>query len=182
VSDHPAGLIGQWNGRVTLWLARVAAVILAALAAITFCDVIARYFFNVPFSFTVEVTEIAMGILIYFGIGLATHDSDHITVDILTIRLSDWARAAVGLVTNILALGFCALMVWQLWLRAVTLLEKGDVSPIMHFPRWPTAFVMAAGAVLFLSSLLVLIVVAARCIANRNTQPPPVSSSKPYTD
>ena len=84
-----AGLIGRWNGRVTLWLARIATFVLAALAVMTFCDVIARYFFNKPFAFTVEMTELAMGVLIYFGVGLTTHDNDHISVDFVTLRLRD---------------------------------------------------------------------------------------------
>jgi hypothetical protein len=38
-----AGRLGRLNGRVTMWLARVAAAVLALLAVMTFCDVIARY-------------------------------------------------------------------------------------------------------------------------------------------
>ena len=34
------------NGLVALWLARIAAVALAVIAVVTFCDVIARYFFQ----------------------------------------------------------------------------------------------------------------------------------------
>ena len=182
MSDGPAGLIGRWNGRVTLWLARVAAAVLAFLAAMTFCDVIARYFFNAPFSFTVEITEIAMGVIIYFGVGLTTHDNDHISVDFVTLRLSEWLRTLIGLVTNVLAFGFLALMVWRLWLRAETLLEKGDVSPVMLIPRWPTAFIMAFGAVFFLTGVLVHIIIAWRRLSTGETAPPPASTSRPYTD
>jgi TRAP-type C4-dicarboxylate transport system permease small subunit len=182
MSETLAGRIGRWNGRVTWWLARIAAAALAFLAAMTFCDVIARYFFNAPFSFTVEVTEIAMGVLIYFGVGLTTHDNDHISVDFLTLRLSEWLRALLGLITNVLAFGFLVLMVWRLWQRAFVLLDKGDVSPIMLFPRWPTAFVMAVGAIFFLTGVLVHILVAYRRLSTGDTSPPPVSTSRPYTD
>ena len=54
--DTLADCLWRWNGRVTWWLAPIAAAALALLAAITFCDVVARYFFNAPFSFTVEIT------------------------------------------------------------------------------------------------------------------------------
>jgi TRAP-type C4-dicarboxylate transport system permease small subunit len=182
VSDNPAGLIGQWNGRVTLWLARVAAVILALLATITFCDVIARYFFNSPFSFTVEITEIAMGVLIYFGVGLTTHDNDHISVDVVTLRLSDWTRALLALITNLLAFGFLMLLVWRLFLRALTLLEKGDVSPIMLIPRWPTAFVMSIGAIFFLTGVLVHIILARRRMTDRDATSALPSAPRPYKE
>ena len=173
----------RWNGRATRWLARIAAGALALLALITFCDVIARYFFNAPFSFTVEVTEIAMGVMIYFGVGLTTHDNDHISVDFVTLRLSEWMRALLALLMNVLAFGFLILMVWRLWERAMTLFEKGDVSPVMLYPRWPTAFIMAIGAMFFLTGVLVHILLSYRRLSgDKASPPPPVSVSRPYTD
>jgi TRAP-type C4-dicarboxylate transport system permease small subunit len=123
-----------------------------------------------------------MGVMIYFGVGLTTHDNDHIAVDFVTLRLSDWMRAVLGLATNILSFGFLLLMVWQLWARAYELLEKGDVSPVMLYPRWPTAYVMAIGAIFFLTGVLVHILLAVRRLSSGNTTPPPVSTSRPYTD
>jgi len=182
MTESFADRLYRWNGRATTWLARVAMGALALLAAVTFCDVIARYFFNLPFSFTVEVTEILMGVMIYFAVGLTTHDNDHISVDFVTLRLSEHVRVVLGLVTNVLALGFLILMVWQLLQRAVSLFEKGDVSPIMLFPRWPTAFVMTFGALFFLTGLAVLIIAACRRLSTGGGTPPPASAPRPYTD
>jgi TRAP-type C4-dicarboxylate transport system permease small subunit len=177
-----AGRIGRLNGRVTKWLARVAAAALALLAAMTFCDVIARYFFNSPFSFTVELTEIAMGVIVYFGVGLVTHNNEHISVDFVTLRLTEWWRALVGLVTNILAFGFLLLMVWRLWLRMAVLFEKGDVSPIMLIPRWPTALAISVGAIFFLTGLVVLIVADYSRVCGNEPPPSSPSAPRPYTD
>ena len=175
------GRIDRLNGRVTTWLARIAAAVLALLAVMTFCDVIARYFFNSPFSFTVEITEIAMGVIVYFGVGLVTQNNGHISVDVVTLRLSDWWRALLRLVTNIAALGFLSLMVWRLWLRTAALFDTGDVSPIMLIPRWPTALLMTIGAVFFLTGLVVHIVAD---YARVRSEAPPQSPSppRPYTD
>lgn len=182
MSAEPTGWIGRLNGRVTTWLARIAAAVLALLAAMTFCDVVARYFFNSPFSFTVEITEIAMGVMIFFGIGLVTHNNEHISVDIVTLRLSDWWRALIGLVMNVLAFGFLALMVWRLWLRMAILLDKGDVSPIMLIPRWPTALLMTFGAVFFLTGLLVHIIAGYARVRGGEAPPGSASAPRPYTD
>ncbi|MGA7489121.1 MAG: TRAP transporter small permease [Xanthobacteraceae bacterium] len=176
------GRIGRWNGRATLWLARIAAAVLALLAVVTFCDVIARYFFNSPFSFTVEITEIAMGVIVYFGVGLVTQDNGHISVDIVTLRLSERRRALLGLVTNVAALGFLAVMVWRLWLRTVVLFDKGDVSPIMLIPRWPTALLMTVGAVFFLTGLVVHIVTDYARVRSDQAPPRSPSAPRPYTD
>jgi TRAP-type C4-dicarboxylate transport system permease small subunit len=151
------GPIGRWNGRVTTWLARIAALILAALCVTTFADVVARYFFNKPFTFTVEVTELAMGLIVYLGIGLVTHENEHVSADVVTSRLSEGLRALMGLATNVLALAFLAVMVWRVWLRAADLLAKGDITQIWYIPIWPVAFAMAFGAVFFVSGMFLQI-------------------------
>jgi TRAP-type C4-dicarboxylate transport system permease small subunit len=147
-------LLDRWNGRVTTWLARIAAFILSLLAVVTFADVVARYFFNRPFTFTVEMTELAMGLIVYLGVGLVTHSNSHITVDVVTLRLSERTRALFVLVTNLLALAFLAVMVWQLFLRAQFLLAKADYTPIWHIPYWPVAFVIAITSIFLLTGLL----------------------------
>jgi len=177
-----AGRIGRWNGRVTTWLARVAAFVLAALAVVTFCDVIARYFFDSPFSFTVELTELAMGILVYFGVGMTTHDNEHISVDFVTLRLSGWLRAVLSLITNGLAFLFLIFLVWRLWQRAVVLLDKGDTTPIMFVPLWPFAFLMAFGSIFLLTGVLVRFVDAGRRLQNSQTTPPSASVTRPYQE
>ena len=154
------GAIGRWNGRVTTWLARIAASILAVLCVTTFADVIARYFFNAPFTFTVEVTELAMGLIVYLGVGLVTHDNEHVSADVVTSRLSVGLRALVTLTTNVLALAFLAVMVWRVWLRAADLLAKGDITQIWHIPLWPVAFAIAFGGVFFITGVLFHLLVA----------------------
>ncbi|MEX2127665.1 MAG: TRAP transporter small permease [Xanthobacteraceae bacterium] len=165
------GLLGRLNGRVTTWLARIASFVLALLAVMTFCDVVGRYFFNSPFTFSVEVTELAMGLIVYLGVGLVTHENGHISVDVLTLRLSEWTRALLGLVTNFIALAFLAFMVWQVWGRAETLLAKGDITPIWHVPIWPVAFIMAAGSAFFLTGVFLHLLGAAKRVIAKQERP-----------
>jgi TRAP-type C4-dicarboxylate transport system permease small subunit len=163
--------LGRWNGRVTTWLARIAAFILVLLAVVTFGDVIGRYVFNAPFPFTVEATELAMGLIVYLGVGLVTQQGGHITVDIVTLRLPERSRALLGIVTDLLAFAFLVVMVWRLWLRAGALYTAGDVTPVWLVPIWPVAFVMAAASVLFLSGVLVHFLAALRRLAHKPEQP-----------
>src|SRR3954468_8363855 len=99
------------NGRVALWLARIASVALAIIAVVTFIDVVGRYFFNAPFAFTVELTQLAMAIVVYFGVGLVTHEDAHISADVVTLRLPPRGRALFALVMNLFAAAFLVLMV-----------------------------------------------------------------------
>src|SRR5262245_36343442 len=106
MTDMLAGRIAQWNGRVTLRLARVGGVALALIAVITFCDVVARRVFNSGFTFTVEFTELAMALIVFLGVGLVTQDRGHIVVDLVTARLRDHLRIWFGLIANLLSLIF----------------------------------------------------------------------------
>jgi len=180
--SEDAGPIGRWNGRVTWWLARIAALVLATLAVVTFCDVIARYFFNRPFPFTVEITEIAMGVLIYFGVGLTTHDNDHISVDFVTLRLSARSRTIMALITNVVAFIFLIFLVWRLWLRAAVIFEKDDMTPIMFIRLWPFAYLMAFGSVFFLTGILVHLIDASRRLKNLQAAEPSSMVKRPYQE
>src|SRR5204863_667070 len=108
INGSMLGALGRANGWVTVWLGRIASVALAIIAVVTFVDVVGRYFFRSSFPFTVELTQLAMAIVVYFGVGLVTHEDAHINADVVTLRLPPRGRALLALVTNLLALGFLA--------------------------------------------------------------------------
>jgi TRAP-type C4-dicarboxylate transport system permease small subunit len=149
------GALMRANGRVTLWLARIASVALAVIAVVTFVDVVGRYFFNAPFAFTVELTQLAMAIVVYFGVGLVTHEDAHISADVVTLRLPPRGRAFFGLVMNLLAAAFLVLTVWRLWVQADFLRDKGDTTMVWTVPLWPFAFAVAFGSIFLLTGVLV---------------------------
>lgn len=174
--------LARANGRLAMWLASIASGALVVIAAVTFGDVIGRYFFHAPFAFTVELTQIAMALVVYFGVGLVTHQDAHISADVVTLRLPARLRALFALVTNLLALGFLALMVWRLWLQAEFLFAKGDTTMVWEVPLWPVAFAVAAGSVLFLTGVLLHLVEAWRMLANPQQMPAPAAALQPYRE
>jgi TRAP-type C4-dicarboxylate transport system permease small subunit len=149
------GALSRANERATLWLARIASAALAIIAVVTFVDVVGRYFFNAPFAFTVELTQLAMAIVVYFGVGIVTHEDAHINADVVTLRLPPRGRALFALVMNLLAAAFLVLMVWRLWVQADFLREKGDTTMVWTVPLWPFAFAVAFGSIFLLTGVLV---------------------------
>src|SRR6266567_4383911 len=174
--------LARANGRASLWLARLAAVALAIIALVTFGDVIGRYFFHAPFAFTVELTQMLMAIVVFFGVGLVTHEDAHISADVVTLRLPPRLRALFALVTNLLALGFLALMAWRLWLYAGFLLEKGDTTQVWHVPLWPVALAVAFGSLFLLTGVILHLIGAWRHMRNPETPPTTIPSSTPYRE
>jgi TRAP-type C4-dicarboxylate transport system permease small subunit len=96
----------------------------------------------------------AMAVIVFFGVGLVTHEDAHICADVVTARLSDRLRLLFGLLTNLIALGFAAVMSWQLWIYAVFLFGKGDTTQVWTVPLWPIAFAVAIGSVFIVTGLL----------------------------
>ena len=174
------GAIARANGRVTMWLARIATFALALIAVVTFCDVIGRYFFHAPFAFTVELTSFAMAVIVFFGVGLVTHEDAHISADVVVLRLQPRLRALFALVTNLLALGFLALMAWRLWLYAAFLFQKGDTTQVWEVPLWPVALAVAFGSLFLLTGVLLHLAGAWARLRNPQAQPPPPSA--PYRE
>ena len=161
--------LSRTNERATLFLARIAAAALAIIALTTFCDVIGRYFFKSPFSFTVELTEMGMAVLVYFGMGLVTHENGHISADFLIARLPPKLCALLAVVTNFLALGFVGLMIWQLWLHALYLFQKGDLTQNWRVPLWPVAFAAAFGSLFLLTGVLLQLIAAWTLLSGERT-------------
>jgi TRAP-type C4-dicarboxylate transport system permease small subunit len=151
------GLLEKLNGRASLWLARLAALILVGIGIMTFCDVFARYFLNRPFTFTVEVTELLMGMVIWLGIGLTTHETRHITVDVVTMRLPARIRAILEILMSLIGIVILALMLWQMWEYAYVLKVKGQYTQIKEIIIWPYAYIMCAAATLFLTGVILYV-------------------------
>jgi TRAP-type C4-dicarboxylate transport system permease small subunit len=171
------------NGRLALWLARAGAVALTVIAAVTFGDVVGRYFFHASFPFTVELTQMAMALVVYFGVGLVTHENAHISADVVTLRLPPRLRTLVSAVTNLLALGFLGIMVWRLWWQAEFLLAKGDTTMVWAVPLWPLAVAVAAGSTLFLTGVLLQLIGAWRAFSNpQHAAASPAAGPQPYRE
>lgn len=151
------GMLARANGRITLWLARIASAALAVIAAVTFVDVVGRYFFQAPLAFTVELTQLAMAIVVYFGVGLVTHEDAHISADVVTLRLPSRLRTLVALLMNLMAAGFLVLMTWRLWHHAAFLRTKGDTMMIWPVPLWPIAYAVAFGSLFLVTGVLLQI-------------------------
>lgn len=174
--------LARVNGRAALWLARAAAVALAVIAVVTFLDVIGRYFFHAPFAFTVELTQMLMAIVVFFGVGIVTHEDAHISADVVTLRLPPRWRAAVAMLMNLLSLVFLAVLVWRLWRHAEFLYGKGDTTMVGGVPLWPVAFAVALGSVFYLTGVFLHLIDAMRRVEEPEQPPVVATPTQPYRE
>jgi TRAP-type C4-dicarboxylate transport system permease small subunit len=119
------------------------------------------------------MTEFAMGLMVYLAVGLTTHANEHISVDVVTLRLSPRMRAVMSLLMNAIAFVFLVLVVWRLWLQAGLLYAKGDVTQVWRVPIWPVAYAMFLGSLFLLTGVLVQMAEAYKQLIGQAAPPVP---------
>ena len=124
-------------------MAGAASICLLGLMLITFADVVGRYFFDAPLVYTVEIVELGMGLMIFFGLGLTTLNRGHIAVDLIAGLVPRVTRAWLAGFSALIAVIFFGLITWRLWDRATNFWSDGLATQILFLPVAPVVFVMA---------------------------------------
>lgn len=132
--------------KLSLGMAAIAAVALVFVMLFMFVDVVGRYFFNAPLTFSVELVELGVGLMLMFGLAITTLRGGHISVDLLSGPAGSVRRRVLDAVANLAALIFIALMTWRLFDRAQSFRSDGLGTQILFLPVHPVVYLMAAGA------------------------------------
>ncbi|MGR3631000.1 MAG: TRAP transporter small permease subunit [Limimaricola soesokkakensis] len=97
--------------RLRAVLETLIALLLAAMVALTFADVISRRLFGAPIYGAHDITEHLMALVVFAGLPIVTLGRAHLTIDLLDKLLLRpglaWWRALVALATAAV-LGFVA--------------------------------------------------------------------------
>ncbi len=109
---------------------------------ITCIDVFGRYLFNNPLTGSTELTEIAVGIVIFSVFPIISWRNDHVVVDILDHFFSRRAHLVRTIVINLLisvALAFLGQRIYVLGQRS---LSYGEVTEYLAIPLgWMMIFI-----------------------------------------
>lgn len=134
-------------------LALVAGAALLALMLLTVADVVLRYAFAAPFRGSIELTEFAMALIVFFGLGWCGWTGGHVAVDLFGKWLDRpamfWLPALIDLAGGLLF----ALVAWRTLLYGLG--RMGSHSNLMQLPHWPFLFAAALG-----SAMLALVLFA----------------------
>ncbi len=137
---RPSGAVKRLDGALKI----VIALSVFGMAALTFVDVIGRYFFNAPIPGTFETVGLLLGIVAFATFPLVTIHEKHITVDLFDnfIRgaLRQRRRVAVRLGTAVMAI----FMAERLWAAAIDEWANDYVTEYFGITRAPLLILMAA--------------------------------------
>ncbi len=135
-------------------------ILLSAMVALTFADVLGRRLFNTPVFGANDITEHLMALIIFAGLPLLTARRGHLSIDLLDHWLlrptwRGWHKAVDLLIAAVLGL-----MAWQYGLAVQEAHEINEVSPALTIPRaWMYMYISFTSA---LAAVLALFTAAPR--------------------
>ena len=113
----------------------VGVVFLLAMMMMTVVDVIMRYFFLRPIIGSVEISISLMVCVVFLGIAWCALNDGHISVDIITGRMSKKGRAFLNGFDNFVTLALALIIAWRSFLEGVSVKKMEVTSPLLGIPR-----------------------------------------------
>ncbi|MFC1901859.1 TRAP transporter large permease subunit [Chloroflexota bacterium] len=131
------------------WVNGIGAGVLFAITVFTFFNVFMRYFLNRPVAIGYDLTEMSLVIVVLCGIAYTHLHKGHVSIDLVTQRLSEKSLPIINSVVNLLSIGLLSLMIWHSVRYALYAKDAGLEYAILGFPIYPIAFVVPLGCTLF---------------------------------
>jgi TRAP-type C4-dicarboxylate transport system permease small subunit len=123
-------------------------------------DVLLRYLFSSPIEGTYEAIELMMAVVFCYGIAYTQRQKGHVSVNLITCRLSKRKQAFIKSFVSAISLGLFVLITWQSFLKAKVTFDSGEttyggVGPFGHVPISPFVYLTSAACLTFCLELLV---------------------------
>ena len=131
-----------------------AAGFLAVVTLLTFVSVILRYFFSWAIPDAYDITRLLLGILIFWGMAVASYRGDHITVDLLWSAMPPIVQRALDVFSAIVTLIGLIAFTWMFAGKVIDIRAANIGTYDLREPLWPYYFVawigLAAAVVLLI--------------------------------
>jgi len=124
-------------------LGLAAGVVLFAMMALTFIDVVGRYVLNRSIPGGFEITQIMMAMLIFAGLPLVSGREEHVTVDLVDHLLAPCLRRALRVVVELACAGLLLGLAHLMWHKAGSVAAYGDTTTVLLIRYAPFAYTIA---------------------------------------
>lgn len=153
-------------------LATVSCVVALLAMLLVTADVSGRFLFKSPIAGTLEITEIAMVLIVFCSITYFQITRGHLAMTLLYSRLSAKGQGWCDLLAKALTLSIFPLMTWQAFIFTRNAWTGKEVTwGMVHFPLWIPKFAILLGCFLFslhfLGSFLLQVVNMVRSRGNQ---------------
>ena len=128
------------------------------LLLVTGGDVIARYVFNTSFFDAMTLSTMSLAVITWLALPHVTDSREHVSVSILTSRVSARTRSVLDIISSIVACLLFMLISWMGAVRAIYSYQSGEFEGSMEIPVYPIKFVFTLGAILTLLTFFAIII------------------------
>lgn len=150
---RPSGLVARLHGVLKVFIA----LCVFSMAALTFVDVIGRYFFNAPIPGTFETVGLLMGAAAFATFPLITYQERHITVDLFDNFIRGRVRRWRGIAVRLGTVAMACFMAERLYAAAADEWANDYVTEYFGITRAPLIMLMAAFCAVTAWAMLTLV-------------------------
>lgn len=117
---------------------------------LTVIDVLMRFFFNLPFPATWEMSEVLMPYIVVFGFAYTLTINAHVRVTLVVDRLTGKKREMLLRFTDAVSLLVCILFTWFSWLKFwKSFMINEEILAAIKIPWWIGKFALPIGMAAF---------------------------------
>ncbi len=131
--------------RLTKMINAVGMAVLAVMMFLMALDVILRYAFNKPIPGSLENTQFMLAIVVSFGLAYTAMNKGHVTIDLLTSKMSPRIRFYFGTLNSVFSLVMVGLITWQLTGYGHMMQSANITSSVLRTPVYPFIYATAFG-------------------------------------
>ena len=154
----PCHLLGTGISTAERLLAYLGGFCILAMTLMVTYNVILRYVFRSPTSWSLEITGYLMVACIFFPLALAQAEDRQIKVDLVYSRLSQRLKSIVDLMVSTIALSFFVLLTIKSLNMAIFSYQHQLVSsPVVKIPLFSSQMVITVGACMLCVRLILQI-------------------------
>jgi len=147
--------LAEFIRRIDGLLGVIAALILLTLMLLTCVDVVGRYVFERPIPGGFEMTELAMGALIFTSLPLVTLRRQQVTVDLLDHLLPASSRVFQKALFDLISAACMGVIAWRVWIKAGQMEAAGETTATLQIPIYPLVYYM--GVLAIVTTLLIVL-------------------------
>lgn len=151
----------QRPGRLIRGLDLLVALVLFAMAAITFVDVVGRDAFSAPIPGTFETVGLLLGVVAVAAFPFVTLSNRHITVDLFDHFIRGGFRRVRDVVVMLAIAAMAGFMAERLWAAAVDEWQNDYVTEYFGISRAPLLILLA---VLFAATAIAMLMRTGRAL------------------
>jgi len=138
--------LGDMHDRSSRWLFALAGGALCLAVGLYVFEVIMRYGFNAPTTWSVEAVQYTLAVLIFCALPDITRRNAHVTIDIIPEALPPGLSVWLERATALLAALACGVAGWIVAGEAIRQFDRGLMTNAANpIPRWWITAVIALG-------------------------------------